>query len=219
MSLMKHVWVYLRRGKSIPRSYMNAYLSEEKDWHGSCIDIGGATTSSYQGIIPVDRFDRMDTVNIVPESGANIIADATAIPVPDASYQHALCLNLLEHVEDPRAVLRELARVLAVDGIGYLYIPFLVRVHPDPTDYQRLTPQGLERDIRASGLDCISIQPAAGGPFAASFSQIHFMFPRWLALPILRAVFSLDAWIARAKPQLSEAWPLAFYVKVKKKIS
>lgn len=216
MSLMNQVWVYLRRGKSVPRAYMNAYLFEEKDWHGAMIDIGGTKSSSYQGIIPLEKFDRIDTVNIIPESGANIIADASAIPVPDGVYDHALCLNLLEHVADPRSVLKEMARVLRSDGIGYIYIPFLVRVHPDPTDYQRLTPQGLERDIRASGLECISIQPAAGGPFVAGFSQVHFMFPKWLALPILQIGFSLDGWIARSKPKLAGAWPVAFYVKVKK---
>lgn len=94
---------------------------------------------------------------IVTESGANIIADASAIPVEDSSYDCALCLNVLEHVADPKAVLHEIARILKPNGVGMLYIPFLVRVHPDPTDYQRLTPQGLERDIRASGLACISM--------------------------------------------------------------
>lgn len=214
--LINKVMYYLRRGKSIPRAYMNAYLSEEKDWHGTMIDIGGAKSSSYQGIILLEKFDRIDTVNIVPESGANIIADASAIPVADGVYDHALCLNLLEHVADPKAVLKEMARVLKSDGIGYIYIPFLVRVHPDPTDYQRLTPQGLDRDIQASGLECISIQPAGGGPFTASFSQIHFMFPKWLALPFIRIAFGLDAWIARTKPKLADVWPVAFYVKVKK---
>lgn len=41
MPSKKQVWVYLRRGKSIPRAFMNAYLSEEGDFHGDCIDIGG----------------------------------------------------------------------------------------------------------------------------------------------------------------------------------
>jgi SAM-dependent methyltransferase len=197
---------------------MNAYLSEEAEWHGTCIDIGGDKTSSYQGIIPLEKFDRMDTVNIVSESGANIIADASAIPVQDLSYDYALCLNVLEHVADPKAVLRELSRVLKADGTGILYIPFLVRVHPDPTDYQRLTPQGLERDILASGLECIFIRPASGGPFVAGFSQIHFMFPRWISLPLIWVAFKLDGVISRKRPKLAQAWPLGFYVRVKKGI-
>lgn len=216
MSSLRVVWRYLRRGKSLPRAFMNAYLSEEKDWHGTAIDIGGAKTSSYQGVIPSDAFTKFDTVNVAPETGANIIADASSIPVADASYDHALCLNLLEHVEYPQAVLKEMARVLKPDGIGYIYIPFFVRVHPDPTDYQRLTPQGLDRDIRAAGLEIILMKPAAGGPFIAAISQIHFLLPRWIALPLIRIAFGLDAFIAHKKPQLAQAWPLAFYIKVKK---
>lgn len=210
------IWPYLRRGKSLSRAFMNAYLAEEGDWHGIMIDIGGSKSSSYQGIIPLDRFNRVDTVNVVAESGANIIADAASIPVADNSYDCALCLNLLEHVEDPRSVLLEMKRILKDGGVGYVYIPFLMRVHPDPTDYQRLTPQGLERDIHAAGLDIIEMKPAAGGPFIAAISQVHFLLPRWLALPFIRLAFLLDGIIARKKPELAHAWPLAFYVKVRK---
>lgn len=216
MTIHGAVLTQLRRGKSLPRAFMNAFLSQERDWHGAMIDIGGAKSSSYQGIIPLDRFERIDTVNMVAESGANIIADASSIPVADASYDCALCLNLLEHVEDPRAVLKEMCRVLKDKGAGYIYIPFFVRVHPDPTDYQRLTPQGLERDIRYAGLEILDIKPAAGGPFVAGLSQIHFLLPTWLALPFIRLAFGLDGFIARKKPSLAHAWPLAFYVKVKK---
>lgn len=43
---------------------------------------------------------------------APVLADATALPLPDASCDGALCLDALHHFRDPRAALREIARVL-----------------------------------------------------------------------------------------------------------
>lgn len=39
------------------------------------------------------------------------IADATALPFPDATFDLCLAIEVLEHVDDPDAMLREIARV------------------------------------------------------------------------------------------------------------
>jgi demethylmenaquinone methyltransferase / 2-methoxy-6-polyprenyl-1,4-benzoquinol methylase len=44
-------------------------------------------------------------------------ASADAIPFPDASFDHLTCTYLLRYVEDPRATLMELARVVRRGGV------------------------------------------------------------------------------------------------------
>lgn len=45
-----------------------------------------------------------------------VVADATALPFIEGAFSHALCSEVLEHVEDDRAVLAELARVTKAGG-------------------------------------------------------------------------------------------------------
>jgi len=51
------------------------------------------------------------------------VADATALPWDDATFDVVLALELVEHVPDPRAVLAELARVLRPGGTLLLTCP------------------------------------------------------------------------------------------------
>src|SRR4051812_8914731 len=50
-------------------------------------------------------------------------SDITAIPVPDASYDVVLCTEVLEHVPDPVAAIREMSRVLRPGGRLLLSAP------------------------------------------------------------------------------------------------
>ena len=47
--------------------------------------------------------------------------DATQLDAPDASFDVVSAMDLLEHVEDPRRVVRELARVLKPGGLCFFH--------------------------------------------------------------------------------------------------
>jgi len=49
-------------------------------------------------------------------NGCCVVADATALPFLEGAFSHALCSEVLEHVEDDGAVLTELARVTKAGG-------------------------------------------------------------------------------------------------------
>jgi hypothetical protein len=62
--------------------------------------------------------------------------DITDIPHPDGSFDAILCIHVLEHVEDDRAAMRELCRVLAPEGFAIVLVPLDLErseTYEDPT--------------------------------------------------------------------------------------
>jgi SAM-dependent methyltransferase len=56
-------------------------------------------------------------------TGQVVEADLTALPCEDASFDAAVLGEVLEHIEDDRAALTEVARVLRVGGVLALSVP------------------------------------------------------------------------------------------------
>jgi ubiquinone/menaquinone biosynthesis C-methylase UbiE len=75
-----------------------------------------------------------------------------------------LSLELLEHVPEPMAVLRELARILKPGGTVMVSVPSTVPRHDDH-DYWRFTAQGLEQ-LGSSLFENVEVQ-VFGGTFEA----------------------------------------------------
>lgn len=74
--------------------------------------------------------DTWDTSNI------DIVCDITHIPEPDASFDAILCSEVFEHIPDPIAALRELARLLRLGGKLILTAPFNSLTHQAPYFFQ-----------------------------------------------------------------------------------
>ena len=75
--------------------------------------------------------------------GVDRVEDLRALTLGDGSVGTALCLETLEHCEDPFAAGRELARVTAAEGVCLVSTPFLLGIHGYPQDFWRFTPEGL----------------------------------------------------------------------------
>jgi SAM-dependent methyltransferase len=63
--------------------------------------------------------------------------DGRTIPFPDASFDNALCAEVLEHVEDPAGLIAEMLRVLRPGGTLLVTVPFSARVHHASYDFHR----------------------------------------------------------------------------------
>src|SRR5258705_9777952 len=64
--------------------------------------------------------------------GTDGVGDVQRLPFRDASLDLVFATGLLEHVEDERLVLSEIARVLRTGGLVHVEIPFLEQYHEDP---------------------------------------------------------------------------------------
>ena len=103
------------------------------------IDVGAQSQVLGTDIINFD---------MAPFSGVNIVGNALRLPIATRSVDMIINTGVLEHVEDLDKVLAEFYRVLRSGGVVYTEIPFMQGYHPDPTDFQRLTYQGLERAFK-----------------------------------------------------------------------
>ena len=60
---------------------------------------------------------------------------------------------MLEHVVDPCLAARTLADLCEPGGHVIIGVPFLIKIHPAPSDYWRFTPDGLRLLVEQAGLE------------------------------------------------------------------
>ena len=163
---------------------------------GQLIDLGCGRMPYRAALLPLvedydglDPFPRSDQVRYTCS-----MTDMTE--VPDASYDSAICLEVLEHVPDPAAALRETARILKPGGWLVLSVPHLSRLHDEPHDYFRYTSHGLCRLLESSGFEVVELQVKGGlfGFLSHQFSTL-LLTTVW-GVPLLRdLVYALNAWL------------------------
>ena len=87
--------------------------------------------------------------------GVDRVEDLRGLSFEDGEVGTALCLETLEHCEDPFAACRELHRVLSPGGICVISSVMLFGIHGYPNDYWRFTPEGLR--VLLSRFDDVSV--------------------------------------------------------------
>jgi SAM-dependent methyltransferase len=127
------LWRLFRNEREDPEpfySLLAAELAEDLDRrHGplagqELLDLGcgpGYYTAALRArgavVVPVDNAP--EELGAAPPEGA-LLAEAGALPLPDASADGVVCSNLLEHTPDTAAVLAEIERVLRPGGWAYV---------------------------------------------------------------------------------------------------
>ncbi len=110
-------------------------------------DIGGGNRFQKQ-LAPYKKyFTNCDykTVDINPKCEPDILANVHNLPISDNLADGVICKAVLEHVEDPVQVIKEIYRILKTEGKCFIYIPFLYAYHAsgDGKDFWRFSEDGI----------------------------------------------------------------------------
>jgi SAM-dependent methyltransferase len=124
------------------------------------IDVG-AGNSPYRELFGHLNYECTDWEHSVHPGarGVDYICPAHDLPVHDASYDAVLCTQVLEHVPNPDAVIRELHRILRPGGRLWLTVPLAWELHEMPFDFYRYTPHGLAKILGDAGFAHFDIRP------------------------------------------------------------
>ncbi len=95
------------------------------------------------------RYVGLDVAKTTKE--VDVVGGASAPPFRDGRFDAVVCSQVLEHVPDPLATLKEIARVLKPGGRVLLSTHGTFIYHPHPTDFWRWTQEGLRKVFEDSG--------------------------------------------------------------------
>jgi SAM-dependent methyltransferase len=102
---------------------------------GLVLDCGCGSRNEY--------LENVVNFEIVPYESTDVIGLGECLPFIDNSFDAVLSLNVLEHVKDPFACAKEIARVLKPSGKLYCVAAFLQPVHAFPDHYFNMTKGGM----------------------------------------------------------------------------
>ena len=148
-------------------------------------------------------------------SAPDLVGTAESLPVEDASFDLVICSQVLEHVDDPAQVVRELARVTAPGGRVLASTHGVHVYHPSPQDLWRWTHAGLERLFAENG-DWASIKVTPGAGTTATLGYLlgtyidliaQRVHAQRLVSPLIAVLNRVAAAVDARSPQLARLGP------------
>ena len=86
----------------------------------------------------------------------DVYYDGKHIPFENGHFDSAITSQVLEHVFEPDAFLKEINRVLKKDGTLLLTVPFVWDEHEQPYDYARYSSFGLKYLLEKNGFQVVT---------------------------------------------------------------
>ncbi len=220
--LLKQTW---RARRTISRALMNMELDRAGPFRGTVLDLGAGGRPSYLQFLSFAAQSRFITLDAAAHSRPSVVANIEgALPFADRCVDVVLLLNVLEHIFDHAALIREVGRVLRPGGTLYLATPFLVGVHTSGGDgrffvddffrYSRSTLGRLLRD--AGGFADVTVI-AHGGLFTSAANLLLpalKVAPLWV--PVLTAALLLDRLVDRRFPANRDKWMMQYFTIARK---
>lgn len=139
---------------------------------GTVLDLGGSHNSDYHKLFGGTHVIRV--ANNDKDAQPDFLFDFEQVfPISEREFDAVLSLNTLEHIFNYAQFLSEVKRVLKPKGRVILAVPFLVQVHPSPSDFFRYSEQALMKMLESEGFVEVIVTPVGRGPFTASAQMLY----------------------------------------------
>jgi SAM-dependent methyltransferase len=163
--------------KALSRAVQQVVMSELCGKRGlNILDVGCGKKPFYPYFAGVAQ-NYLGT-DIVPCDGyADRVCPAEKLDIENEWADVVICLSVLEHVDDPIQVVRELARVAKPDGIVFASTHGCFPWHPYPQDHWRWTQTGLPLLFRKyGGFSSVDISATRGTVSGWFFLMAHYAY-------------------------------------------
>jgi SAM-dependent methyltransferase len=164
--------------------------------HGRVIDLGSGTMP-FKGLLG-DQVMSYDTLDIAPRSEmTTYVGDIQDMQmIQDASYDSAICLEVLEHVPSPQRAVREVHRILEPGGFVIVSVPHLSRLHDEPHDYYRFTKYGLRHLLETAGFEVLELREKGGlVAFLGHQASTLLLAAVWSVPGLRKLAWLLNKWL------------------------
>ncbi|MEK7591583.1 MAG: methyltransferase domain-containing protein [Patescibacteria group bacterium] len=161
---------------------------------GTLLDVGGWDGKRYRKFF--GHATKRTVLDSSPDSGADIIAPAEKIPLPDASEDNILCTEVMMNIFEIKNAIREIARVMKPGGHFLGTVSFMCPLCDEPHHFWRFTPYSLQNLFEPYFKD-IRIERRGGYRTQRSQNWIRFWIERLdlYKRPVLGRFFSLMSMI------------------------
>lgn len=211
-----------------------SFFREERFLRESCanltgvvLDIGCADAKPRQYLPNNATYIGIDYYSTATEwynARPDLFADAQALPLRDDSIDHALLLDVLEHLPQPERCLDEVHRILRAGGSLTIQVPFLYPIHDAPLDFHRWTRYGLKLAASKHGFR-IESENVVGHPIETATLNANIAMGKtvlnWIAgknplalsaivLPVVILTANCVAWVVAALSRSDDMMPYAY---------
>lgn len=211
-------------------SYLRPAMAELS---GKVLDVGAGESPWREWLSPSATYYGIDIGNaedfgMSPNVNEITYYDGRTIPFSNAYFDGAICIEVLEHVEQPELLLNEIARCMKTGSTLLMTVPWSARRHHVPHDYHRFTRERISSMLESTGfteveisergndvsviankLIVLSSRLALRGPFLQRLAKVVLFI---LILPIT-AGFLLSAHIADFFDLGAKEDPLGYFIR------
>jgi len=121
-------------GESNFMKKINQFIEEKMKYIGSLgsvLDVGGGSRftkwlKKYRHYFNEDSYKTFDFDS---STNPDFVGDIHNMDLEDNHFEAIICCSVLEHVEDPIRVVKEMYRILKPEGVLFCYIPSIYPYH------------------------------------------------------------------------------------------
>jgi SAM-dependent methyltransferase len=157
LGLLVNPFYFARRGLLVAVREVAAGI------HGRVLDVG-CGSRPYESLFDASEYVglELDTPENRLTKKADVYYEGKTFPFEPQSFNAVVCNQVLEHVFEPDAFIREIGRVLKSDGRLLLTVPFVWDEHEQPRDFGRYSSFGLTALLVRNGFEVLELRKTMG---------------------------------------------------------